>query len=189
MRCRRKPEEPVRSSAYVSAFRVMDSSIAHVPVADFIRNLFSCGIAKLPPSIGQLQDLTHLSLNNNSLSTLPEEIGDISALSILDLGSNQLQTLPDRLGVAERLTRIYLDGSWTLPQAPDCEAPEGGFCPGIPAWRDEVCHANCCLGWECVDDEDGNVPYNVPRTVCSRVRQRCWRPRDIHTTLLDDVGT
>ncbi len=120
---------------------------------------------------------------------LPDEIGDISALSILDVGSNRLQMLPDRLGDAKLLRRIYLDGSWTLPQASDCEVPQDGLCPGIPAWRGEPCHADCCLGWECVDDEEGNVPYNVPRSICSRVRQRCWRSREIHTALLDSGGS
>ena len=91
--------------------------------------------------------------------------------------------LPDSLGDLKRLRRIYLDGSWTLPQAPDCEAPQGGLCPGIPASSGQPCRANCCLGWECVDDEEGKEPYNVPMSICSRVRQRCWRPRGLHTTL------
>ena len=51
-------------------------------------------ISELPESIGNLVNLTSLSLGSNSLYELSKSIGNLVNLTSLDLGSNELSELP-----------------------------------------------------------------------------------------------
>ena len=62
----------------------------------------------MPPEIGNLTNLTTLSLRNNQLSRLPPEIGNLTNLTELNLGRNQLSSLPAEIGNLTNLTRLYL---------------------------------------------------------------------------------
>ncbi|MGK9415772.1 dermonecrotic toxin domain-containing protein [Pseudomonas cedrina] len=58
----------------------------------------SAGLTEVPPSIGQLSDLTRLSLRSNSIRLTPqsiEQLGSLRALRWLDLGYNRLGLAPD----------------------------------------------------------------------------------------------
>jgi len=70
--------------------------------------LYDCGLKELPPEIGNLQNLTELSLGINKLSTLPPEIGNRQNLIGLDLPSNQLSSLPPEIGNRQNLTELNL---------------------------------------------------------------------------------
>jgi len=57
-------------------------------------NLMKCDLGKLPESIGNLQYLQKLKLNNNVLSSLPESFGNLKSLQVLYLRDNNLISLP-----------------------------------------------------------------------------------------------
>src|SRR5687767_1286180 len=61
-------------------------------------DLTALGLTRLPPEIGQLTNLTTLSLDRNQLSILPREIGKLSKLTTLSLSDNQLSILPPEIG-------------------------------------------------------------------------------------------
>lgn len=48
----------------------------------------------LPPQLGKLKHLQHLSCTSNQLSVLPEEMGNLCELKVLDVHSNNLKTIP-----------------------------------------------------------------------------------------------
>jgi len=56
-------------------------------------DLSSQRIQTIPPTIGELTNLTHLILRDNDLNTLPDEIGELSNLRYLDVRNNNLTTL------------------------------------------------------------------------------------------------
>jgi internalin A len=65
----------------------------------------------LPAEIGQLQNLTQLSLSSNQLKELPSEIGQLQNLTQLYLSSNQLKELPSEILQLQNLTQLYLSSN------------------------------------------------------------------------------
>ena len=65
----------------------------------------------LPPSIGQLRQLTHLDLSGNDLTELPEEIGMLTKLKTLYLFDNNIRTFPDEMGYLYRLETLGVEGN------------------------------------------------------------------------------
>ena len=55
------------------------------------------GLRTLPSEIGQLTNLTGLTLHDNQLTTLPPEIGKLTNLTYLGLKRNQLTTFPPEI--------------------------------------------------------------------------------------------
>jgi leucine-rich repeat protein SHOC2 len=66
-------------------------------------------LISLPESIGNLNNLTHLTLTNNSLASLPESIDNLINLKYLNLGSNELINLPSSIGNLTDLNELSLD--------------------------------------------------------------------------------
>ena len=75
-------------------------------------------LASLPKEIGNLESLTYLSLNENQFATLPKEIGNLESLTYLSLNKNQLATLPKQIGNLVNLTELNLHENQltTLPE-------------------------------------------------------------------------
>ena len=65
-------------------------------------------ITRLPPEIGQLQQLEVLELRGNQLSALPPEIGNLQQLQRLLLENNKLKTLPAEMGNLQQLETLLL---------------------------------------------------------------------------------
>ena len=65
-------------------------------------------ITRLPPEIGQLQQLEVLELRGNQLSALPPEIGQLQQLRLLGLRGNQLSTLPAEISQLQHLQELDL---------------------------------------------------------------------------------
>ena len=65
-------------------------------------------LTSIPPEIGQLQNLTQLWLSNNGLATIPPEIGQLQNLVRLGLDDNQLTTIPPEIGQLQNLTGLWL---------------------------------------------------------------------------------
>jgi len=78
-----------------------DNEVTHL-------NLYNNQLTSIPPEICQLQNLTHLYLNNNQLMSIPPEIGQLSNLQDLYLYDNQLTSLPSEVGKLQNLTHLYL---------------------------------------------------------------------------------
>jgi len=72
----------------------------------------------LPPEIGQLTNLTWLSLIGNALTILPPEFIRLTNLEWLDLDQNNLTELPPELKQLTKLTRLYLANN-LLPVPPE----------------------------------------------------------------------
>src|SRR5258707_15104494 len=58
----------------------------------------SCGLTKMPESIGDLTNLRELSLSGNQLVSLPDSFWKLTTLQTLSLAENQLVGLPDAIG-------------------------------------------------------------------------------------------
>ena len=65
-------------------------------------------LEELPKSIGMLDSLKILNLNNNRLTNLPKEIGRITSLEELLLRKNTITKLPKTIGNLTRLQRLDL---------------------------------------------------------------------------------
>ncbi len=74
-------------------------------------SLYSNQLSGLPSEIGQLSNLTKLDLENNQLRVLPSEIGQLSNLSELSLYSNQLRVLPSEIGQLSNLTKLNVNAN------------------------------------------------------------------------------
>ena len=61
---------------------------------------------------------THLSLNNNQLSSLPPEISQLSNLTELYLNHNQLSSLPPEISQLSNLVELYLNNNPQLSSPP-----------------------------------------------------------------------
>ena len=68
-------------------------------------------LAALPPSIGQLKQVTQLAIRHASLTTLPPEIGQLTELRTLDLRGNQLTVLPEEIGNLTQLHSLILSNN------------------------------------------------------------------------------
>ena len=64
----------------------------------------------LPESIGDLNNLTSLTVVNFPITQLPESIGDLENLRRLHLGNLPLETLPDSFANLQNLTEVYISG-------------------------------------------------------------------------------
>ena len=64
----------------------------------------------LPESIGDLTNLTSLTIANFPITQLPESIGDLESLRRLHLGNLPLETLPDSFANLQNLTEVYISG-------------------------------------------------------------------------------
>jgi len=67
----------------------------------------------IPPELGNLTNLTKLSLNTNSLSgSIPAELGNLTNLTILYLYSNSISgSIPAELGNLTNLTKLFLNNN------------------------------------------------------------------------------
>ncbi len=57
-------------------------------------DLDGCGLAALPPWIGQFPNLAALSLYRNQLADLPPSLWQLTGLRTLNLADNRLAALP-----------------------------------------------------------------------------------------------
>ena len=75
----------------------------------------------LPPSIGNLQNLAFLYLDNNLLGgTVPAELGNLSRLNYLTLSYNKLSgSIPPELGNLLKLYELFLDNNRLSGSIPD----------------------------------------------------------------------
>ena len=65
-------------------------------------------ISEIPPEVGQLTNLTVLSLGENQISEIPTEIGQLTNLTVLRLGRNQIKVIPSGIGQLTSLTNLGL---------------------------------------------------------------------------------
>ncbi len=68
-------------------------------------------IDSLPPEIGQLKNLTLFRLRNNQLKSIPAQMGNLDNLKTLDLAGNQLENLPSEIGKIQSLKYLDLDNN------------------------------------------------------------------------------
>ena len=78
-------------------------------------------LAQLPPSLGQLEQLTQLAVRNASLTALPPELGQLTNLRMLDLRGNHLTSLPPELGNLTELHTLILSNN-NIANVPDAVA-------------------------------------------------------------------
>ena len=71
-------------------------------------SLQRCQLTSVPESIGRLQQLSHLDLTSNQLTSLPESIGQLQQLSYLSLMRNRLTSLPDSFSALQQLSHLYM---------------------------------------------------------------------------------
>jgi hypothetical protein len=81
-------------------------------------SLYNTRLTRVPQSMGDLKNLSHLNLGVNQLSSVPETLGNLTGLRELNLGGNQLSRLPETLGNLTRLSRLNL-GYNALPSLPE----------------------------------------------------------------------
>jgi internalin A len=84
-------------------------------------------ITAVADSIGELRSLTYLDLDSNKLQMLPNSIGRLASMAHLDLTNCDLRDLPESLRGMERLETLYLQGN------PALSIPHEVLGPG---WRD-----------------------------------------------------
>jgi internalin A len=72
-------------------------------------NLAGKGIKKIPPEIGNLTNLTILSLPNNQITAIPDSISNLINLTCLSLEKNQITAIPDSITSLANLTTLLLD--------------------------------------------------------------------------------
>jgi Leucine-rich repeat (LRR) protein len=68
-------------------------------------------LTSLPETIGNLVNLKKLIASNNDLTSLPETIGDLINLTELEVSNNNLISIPETIGNLTNLTHLYLAGN------------------------------------------------------------------------------
>lgn len=66
---------------------------------------------ELPKSIGNLNELTVLNVDRNSLGDIPTDIGNMTLLGVLSLRDNKLTRLPNELGNCKSLHVLDVSGN------------------------------------------------------------------------------
>ena len=74
-------------------------------------SLQNCGLESLPASIGNLKKLRILNFQYNSLKYLPESIGDLGALLSLVLDNNELSKLPESIGMLHGMEELIVSNN------------------------------------------------------------------------------
>jgi hypothetical protein len=75
------------------------------------------GWITIPDAIWKLTKLTHLSLDNNSLTSLSPKIWDLTNLTYLTLSNNWLTSLPEEIWNLRNLTQLDFSSNpdlWTI---------------------------------------------------------------------------
>ena len=119
----------------------------------------------IPAELGELSNLTYLSLAGNGLSgSIPAELGELSNLTYLSLAGNGLSgSIPAELGELSNLTRLDLAGN--------------GLSGSIPAEIGEL-SLSFDLDLRCFTDEDGSVhEAHIERIARWRITLGCERQR------------
>jgi Leucine-rich repeat (LRR) protein len=113
--------------------------------------LIGNGLAgSIPPSLGQLAELSLLRLDNNKLvGTIPSSIGQLATMGFLALGSNQLTgTIPAQLGQLTAMRELWLNRNKLTGLVP--ELP---FNQLMPCYLDERATGGCtkpfCNNFRC----------------------------------------
>jgi Leucine-rich repeat (LRR) protein len=82
--------------------------------------LYGSSITSLPSSIGRLQNLTELDLRRTKkLSTLPDEIGELANLTKLEITRSKIVSLPSSIGRLQNLTELNLGWTMEMSTLPD----------------------------------------------------------------------
>ncbi|VDO70422.1 unnamed protein product [Heligmosomoides polygyrus] len=68
-------------------------------------------LTQLPADIGQLANLRSLEARDNLIRTLPASITLLKNLQVVDLGQNELDQLPAEMGCLEALKELYIDSN------------------------------------------------------------------------------
>ncbi|KHJ95090.1 hypothetical protein OESDEN_04970 [Oesophagostomum dentatum] len=68
-------------------------------------------LTQLPVDIGQLVNLRSLEARDNLIRTLPASITHMKNLQVIDLGQNELDQLPAEIGCLESLRELYVDSN------------------------------------------------------------------------------
>lgn len=68
-------------------------------------------LAIIPPSIGNLTNLTELDVSHNGLESLPNEFGRMVKLKIIKLNYNKLLSLPETFGNLTNLNTLRLENN------------------------------------------------------------------------------
>lgn len=68
-------------------------------------------LVNLPPQLGNLSKLSHLSLYGNNLQVLPPSIKDLKSLQYLDLHSNNLESLPEEIWSLSSLSVLNISSN------------------------------------------------------------------------------
>jgi 5-methylcytosine-specific restriction protein B len=126
---------------------------------------------KLPESIGNLVNLKRLNLFDNNLTELPESIGNLVNLEFLDLDSNELKELPKSIGNLVNLKELNLSNN-NLTELPE-----------------SIGNLTKLQMLNVSDNELVNVPYTLAKlkalTVCNLRDNPLYEETEIW--LLDDI--
>jgi internalin A len=93
------------SSGYEEALREIEEAQATGVAFLDLSGLF---LKRLPPTIGNLQNLTYLDLSDNELQVLPRQIGRLKKLATLRIDGNDLRELPKEIGRLGNLLELGL---------------------------------------------------------------------------------
>jgi len=76
-------------------------------------------LISLPNEIGNLSNLVYLVANFNNITALPESIGNLSNLNFLDLGYNEIEYIPESIGNLSNLQYLWIFDNYltTLPES------------------------------------------------------------------------
>ena len=96
-------------------------------------------LTNLPDEIGNLNSLVYLVANFNSITALPETIGNLSNLNFLDLGYNQISYIPESIGNLSNLQYLWI------------------FDNQLSSLPDSICNLN--LDWDGFTQGVSVVPY------------------------------